>query len=201
MYFSLLLGTMRPSKPSAHTRKAHNQGSDENVYSLENLFKEGRPSATLTGNIVQYKVSYWVALLPFLPSFNFITRRVPWALLTVAGLSAESVSVVKDTATTFVNVRQVTSEHSVCYNTAILGGWRDGSVVKSIACYSKGPEFNSQQPQPWWLTTICNEIGYLLEEDTWSVILINLDHETQYEQVQQNRHIWASHVSFSNARA
>ena len=25
-------------------------------------------------------------------------------------------------------------------------GWRDGSVVKSIACSSKGPEFNSQQP-------------------------------------------------------
>ena len=24
--------------------------------------------------------------------------------------------------------------------------WRDGSVVKSIACSSKGPEFNSQQP-------------------------------------------------------
>lgn len=117
MYFSLLLGTMRPSKPSAPTRKAHNQGSDENVYSLENLFKEGGPSATLTGNILQHKVSYWVALLPFLPSFNFITRRVPWALLTVAGLSAESVSVVKpfvDTATAFVNVRQVTSERSVC---------------------------------------------------------------------------------------
>ena len=25
-------------------------------------------------------------------------------------------------------------------------GWRDGSVVKSIACSSRGPEFNSQQP-------------------------------------------------------
>ncbi|CAO2642568.1 hypothetical protein LEMLEM_LOCUS26252, partial [Lemmus lemmus] len=24
-------------------------------------------------------------------------------------------------------------------------GWRDGSEVKSIACSSKGPEFNSQQ--------------------------------------------------------
>lgn len=117
MYFSLLLGAVRPSKPLACTWKAHNQGSDENVYSLENLFKESRPSATLTGNIVEYKVSYWVALLPFLPSFNFITSRVPWALLTVAGLSAKSVSVVKpfvDTATTFVNVRQVTSECSVC---------------------------------------------------------------------------------------
>ncbi|KAK7810456.1 hypothetical protein U0070_002852, partial [Myodes glareolus] len=40
--------TMRPSKPSAPAVKAHNQGNDENVYSLENLFKEGGPSATLT---------------------------------------------------------------------------------------------------------------------------------------------------------
>jgi hypothetical protein len=27
-----------------------------------------------------------------------------------------------------------------------LGGWRDGSVVKSTDCSSRGPEFNSQQP-------------------------------------------------------
>ena len=26
------------------------------------------------------------------------------------------------------------------------GGWRDGSVVKSTDCTSRGPEFNSQQP-------------------------------------------------------
>jgi len=26
------------------------------------------------------------------------------------------------------------------------GGWRDGSVVKSTDCSSRGPEFNSQQP-------------------------------------------------------
>jgi hypothetical protein len=25
-------------------------------------------------------------------------------------------------------------------------GWREGSVVKSINCSSRGPEFNSQQP-------------------------------------------------------
>jgi hypothetical protein len=25
-------------------------------------------------------------------------------------------------------------------------GWRDGSVVKSAGCSSRGPEFNSQQP-------------------------------------------------------
>jgi hypothetical protein len=29
----------------------------------------------------------------------------------------------------------------------IIAGWRDGSVVKSTGCSSKGPEFNSQQPQ------------------------------------------------------
>jgi hypothetical protein len=28
-----------------------------------------------------------------------------------------------------------------------LGGWRDGSVVKSTDCSSRGPEFNSQQPR------------------------------------------------------
>jgi hypothetical protein len=27
-----------------------------------------------------------------------------------------------------------------------IGGWRDGLVVKSTDCSSKGPEFNSQQP-------------------------------------------------------
>jgi hypothetical protein len=27
-----------------------------------------------------------------------------------------------------------------------LGGWRDGSAVKSTDCSSKGPEFKSQQP-------------------------------------------------------
>ena len=28
----------------------------------------------------------------------------------------------------------------------LLGGWRDGSEVKSTDCSSRGPEFNSQQP-------------------------------------------------------
>jgi hypothetical protein len=27
-----------------------------------------------------------------------------------------------------------------------FGGWRDGSVVKSIGCFSRGSEFNSQPP-------------------------------------------------------
>jgi hypothetical protein len=29
---------------------------------------------------------------------------------------------------------------------SVLGGWRDGSAVKSTNCYSRGPELNSQQP-------------------------------------------------------
>jgi hypothetical protein len=28
----------------------------------------------------------------------------------------------------------------------VVPGWRDGTVVKSTGCSSKGPEFNSQQP-------------------------------------------------------
>jgi hypothetical protein len=30
-------------------------------------------------------------------------------------------------------------------NINILWGWRDGSVVKSTGCSSRGPEFNSQE--------------------------------------------------------
>ncbi|CAO2642185.1 hypothetical protein LEMLEM_LOCUS26074 [Lemmus lemmus] len=35
--------------------------------------------------------------------------------------------------------------HSYWFNKK-LRGWRDGSEVKSTACSSKGPEFNSRQP-------------------------------------------------------
>ena len=35
----------------------------------------------------------------------------------------------------------IKQEHERLY----MMGWRDGSVVKNIACFSKGPEFNSQQ--------------------------------------------------------
>jgi len=34
----------------------------------------------------------------------------------------------------------------VVYKNGISGGWRDGSVVKSTDCSSRGPEFKSQQP-------------------------------------------------------
>jgi hypothetical protein len=32
------------------------------------------------------------------------------------------------------------------YKNFKIGGWRDGSEVKSTACSSEGPEFKSQQP-------------------------------------------------------
>jgi hypothetical protein len=34
----------------------------------------------------------------------------------------------------------------------VLGGWRDGSVIKSTDDSSRGSRLNSQQP----LTTVCN---------------------------------------------
>ena len=33
------------------------------------------------------------------------------------------------------------------YKNDTLSSWRDGSVVKSIDCSLRGPEFNSQQPK------------------------------------------------------
>ena len=32
------------------------------------------------------------------------------------------------------------------YKKEAFWGWRDGLVVKSTGCYSRGPEFSSQQP-------------------------------------------------------
>ncbi|CAH6930135.1 bile acid receptor [Phodopus roborovskii] len=46
---------IRPPKPSAHSLELHNQSSD--VYSLENFFKEGRSSATLTGITEEFVAS------------------------------------------------------------------------------------------------------------------------------------------------
>ena len=46
-------------------------------------------------------------------------------------------------------------------------GWRDGSVVKSTDCSSRGPEFNSQQPhgsQP-------SVMGSGVSEDSYSALI------------------------------
>jgi hypothetical protein len=40
---------------------------------------------------------------------------------------------------------EVQSQFSPRWN-QIVGGWRDGSVVKITDCSSEGPEFSSQQP-------------------------------------------------------
>lgn len=47
----------------------------------------------------------------------------------------------------------------------VLGGWRDGLVVKTIDYSSKGPQFNSQQ-LTWQLTTVCNQVPSDLKPDT-----------------------------------
>ncbi|XP_032752822.1 bile acid receptor-like [Rattus rattus] len=49
LHVAQLYGTVRPAKPSAGTLEVHNHRGDERVYSSENFFKEGYPSATLTG--------------------------------------------------------------------------------------------------------------------------------------------------------
>lgn len=43
-----------------------------------------------------------------------------------------------------------------------------GAMVNTLDSESRGPEFVS-----WW--------NLFLEEENWSVILLNLDHETQYK--------------------
>lgn len=42
---------------------------------------------------------------------------------------------------------------------------------------------------------------YPLEEETWAFILIYLDHESQYGQVQQKHHTQATQTCFSIVRA
>ena len=63
--------------------------------------------------------------------FRLLSSNVAQTILTVA-LSGE---------------KAVTRLKSCKLKTSGLG-WRDGSVVKSTACLSKGSKFNSQQPQP-----------------------------------------------------
>ena len=56
---------------------------------------------------------------------------------------------------------------------AVTSGWRDGSVVKSTDCSSRGPEFNSQQPhggsQPSVMES--NALFCCVSEDSYSVFI------------------------------
>ena len=48
-----------------------------------------------------------------------------------------------DTGLNLWNCKQV---YNKLFYKSCPGGWRDGSDVKSTNCFSRGPEFNSQQP-------------------------------------------------------
>ena len=58
-----------------------------------------------------------------------------------------------------------------------LGGWRDGSVVKSIDCSSKSPEFKSQQPHGGSQPSVTNNKNLMpssgVSEDSYSVHTYN----------------------------
>jgi hypothetical protein len=47
---------------------------------------------------------------------------------------------------TSLGYSEMMSQETRQKNKTELGGWRDGSGVKSTGCSSRGPEFNSQQP-------------------------------------------------------
>ncbi|XP_040607438.1 bile acid receptor-like isoform X2 [Mesocricetus auratus] len=57
LHVAQLYCIIRPSKPLARTLEVHNQSNEENVYSLENFFKQGCPSATLTGITEEFVAS------------------------------------------------------------------------------------------------------------------------------------------------
>jgi hypothetical protein len=46
----------------------------------------------------------------------------------------------------FQDIQCYTEKPSMERKKEIEEGWRDGSVVKSTDCSSRGPEYNSQQP-------------------------------------------------------
>jgi hypothetical protein len=52
-------------------------------------------------------------------------------------------------------------------------GWRDGSVLKSTDCSSRGPEFNSQQPHGGLHPSVMgsNALFWCVSEDSYSVLI------------------------------
>jgi hypothetical protein len=56
---------------------------------------------------------------------------------------------------------------------AMVEGWRDVSAVKSTDCFSRGPEFNSQQPhggsQPSVMVT--DKLFWCVSENNYSVLI------------------------------
>jgi hypothetical protein len=70
-----------------------------------------------------------------------------------------------NTADTISQVAEKTSEV----------GWRDGSVVKSTECSSRGPEFNSQQPHDGSQPSVIgsNVLFCCVSEVSYSVLTLN----------------------------
>jgi len=53
-------------------------------------------------------------------------------------------------------------------------GWRDGLVVKSTDCSSRGPEFKSQQPHGGsQLSVMGSDAVSGVSEDSYSVLIYN----------------------------
>jgi hypothetical protein len=54
----------------------------------------------------------------------------------------------------------------------LTGGWGDSSVVKSTVCFSRHPEFNSQQPQGSSQTSVMGSdaLFYCVSEDSCSLL-------------------------------
>ena len=48
-------------------------------------------------------------------------------------------------------------------------GWIDGTVVNNTDCFSRGPEFNSQQPHGGSHTSVMEPSG--VSEDSYSVLI------------------------------
>ena len=53
--------------------------------------------------------------------------------------------------------------------------WRDGSVVKSTDCFSRGPEFQSQQPHDGSQPSVIRSdaLFWYVSEDSYSVLTYN----------------------------
>jgi hypothetical protein len=57
----------------------------------------------------------------------------------------------------------------------IIGGWRDGSTVKSTDCFSRGPEFKSQQSYGGSQPSLMRSDAFFwsVSEDSYSVLINN----------------------------
>jgi hypothetical protein len=65
-----------------------------------------------------------------------------------------------------VIANQIFEENISWFTKRTSWGWRDDSVVKSTDCFSKGPEFNSQQPHDGLQPSVMGPNMVVLEKST-----------------------------------